>query len=578
MDSNQHHPDELPIIAKQYIDSIISKMKYRDKIRLEVKEELENHFIDALSDYISQKDKDMLAEELINEFGDSHQLAQLIRRSKKRCRPWWKKSLIHSFQAFGIFIILLYTYVAWLNSGTPTITHDYLAQMNQLMTPAIESNNNAKQYYDKAFSTYVGLDDIIKDSLKINAVRNTINKIIRFNYEPSNIEHKKLIEQWIAANEDSYLHFKQASKYPFYDQPYIARQNNSLYDLPLIDLYIFRNLSKIASIKAHDSIKNNQYSQGQQHCFIIANSANHLKNRLLFVEQLVYSGMNNYFLSTLISLAKHGNLSNEQIDEIILKINSLYPNGINKINLEGERLIFLDGLQRNFTKGGPNGGHLINTNDLEKSLSPYFDSKSRSIDSILATMLFPREFMRSYPHLLHAGRNETIKKADIIFEQYEEYIKLSPYEYHKKNLDDIDLLFQLPFHRFQFLYSYIPTLSGASLIPHRQEAFLEATLTILALKKWHNTYDSYPNTLNELVLKGYLKKLPKDPYTANDSLKYRNHGNDFILYSIGGDFEDDGGIQYTNDPWARFYKDGDRVFWPTGNLKVADRSQSSPNK
>ena len=67
----------------------------------------------------------------------------------------------------------------------------------------------------------------------------------------------------------------------------------------------------------------------------------------------------------------------------------------------------------------------------------------------------------------------------------------------------------------------------------------------------------------ELFEAGYLKKLPMDPY-SDSPLVYKKTDDDFILYSVGYDFEDDGGEVYRDNkgrvrPWG---DEGDAVFWP----------------
>lgn len=66
-------------------------------------------------------------------------------------------------------------------------------------------------------------------------------------------------------------------------------------------------------------------------------------------------------------------------------------------------------------------------------------------------------------------------------------------------------------------------------------------LTALALKAFSLENNKYPNTLQELVPK-YLKELPSDPYSVKGIYKYKNKGNKFLLYSIGPDGKDNGGV------------------------------------
>ncbi len=74
---------------------------------------------------------------------------------------------------------------------------------------------------------------------------------------------------------------------------------------------------------------------------------------------------------------------------------------------------------------------------------------------------------------------------------------------------------------------------------------------------------SYPESLDKLVTAGYLKEIPLDTF-SDKPLVYKKTDDDFILYSVGPNFIDDGGQVYRDDKgivrqWA---DEGDAVFWP----------------
>jgi len=72
-----------------------------------------------------------------------------------------------------------------------------------------------------------------------------------------------------------------------------------------------------------------------------------------------------------------------------------------------------------------------------------------------------------------------------------------------------------------------------------------------------------PESLDELVQRGYLDALPEDPFGAGP-LSYRKTSDGFLLYSWGENLTDDGGVQGLRQGgkpglWA---DNGDWVFWP----------------
>ena len=87
------------------------------------------------------------------------------------------------------------------------------------------------------------------------------------------------------------------------------------------------------------------------------------------------------------------------------------------------------------------------------------------------------------------------------------------------------------------------------------KVWTEALLTVLAILRYEAETNQFPETLSNLVSKGYLKAIPHDPY-SNDSLIYKISEDNFVLYGIGGNFTDDGGKRGTDDivfwpPWER---------------------------
>ncbi len=86
----------------------------------------------------------------------------------------------------------------------------------------------------------------------------------------------------------------------------------------------------------------------------------------------------------------------------------------------------------------------------------------------------------------------------------------------------------------------------------------QALITTLAILRYNSDKNGYPANLSELISAGHLKELPIDPY-SDKSFVYKRTQAGFILYSYGGDYDDDGG-QYSK--WGLGEEGGDQVFWP----------------
>ncbi|UCG17587.1 MAG: hypothetical protein JSV19_06055 [Phycisphaerales bacterium] len=89
-----------------------------------------------------------------------------------------------------------------------------------------------------------------------------------------------------------------------------------------------------------------------------------------------------------------------------------------------------------------------------------------------------------------------------------------------------------------------------------------ATIVALALSAYRHDHGEYPVSLEEL-LNGYLDVIPMDPY-ADDVLRYRRQGAEFVLYSVGPNGADDGGKKYSVDQTIGRPKPyGDWVYTPS---------------
>jgi hypothetical protein len=65
-------------------------------------------------------------------------------------------------------------------------------------------------------------------------------------------------------------------------------------------------------------------------------------------------------------------------------------------------------------------------------------------------------------------------------------------------------------------------------------------VTQLALQAYKGEHGAYPAYLSDLVPR-YLSRVPDDPFSDGQPLRYRRTGGKYLLYSIGPDAKDDGG-------------------------------------
>ena len=111
----------------------------------------------------------------------------------------------------------------------------------------------------------------------------------------------------------------------------------------------------------------------------------------------------------------------------------------------------------------------------------------------------------------------------------------------------------------------LPVYEAARLKNVENETQNGLLLVVLALHAFRMEHGQYPVSLNELA-PVCLKKLPNDPFAVQGTFKYRVTGRSYVLYSVGPDGKDDGGMPIDNpkhpessNPNARYFVEQNSV-------------------
>ncbi len=530
----------LPDCAADYIKTLVKRVRYSRRVRADVTQELIDHFTDELGDCADAQARTQRAEKLIEEFGDVKLLAKLIRRGKKRCRPLWKKAIVRSFQGVGLLISLYLLYTVWFFMGSATISVDYLAKLNELSRPNVAETENAWPHYKRAIDLYVDPPEEIEDVALFQG-----EGPCRKSFEALSSSEQGLIKKWVQANEAAWNQLIAGSQKPhFWIEHSIADKS------PLIQLYLpsynsLRSTGKVGIWRSRIAMTEGRSKDFMEDCLAIARTGRHFQiSKGFLIDQLVGITISWLAHEEIFRLVLSSEVSADGLGDMQEQLHALYADGYPSVDLEAERLTILDTVQHCFTEGGPGGGHLMPKQFQEHSFEKVGDPIALSLCGIL-----------------FAGRDETVATINEFYPRLSEIVKLTPYEKRNRKLDGWSrrYIHSLGSIRFVFLYSYFPSLYRADEIAYRAKALHEATISVLAVRRWQLEKGEYPESLEQLIAGGYLKTLPADPY-SDGPLKYAKRGEDFVLYSIGADFEDNGGVHEPNRSWGE--DGGDHVFWP----------------
>jgi hypothetical protein len=169
-------------------------------------------------------------------------------------------------------------------------------------------------------------------------------------------------------------------------------------------------------------------------------------------------------------------------------------------------------------------------------------------------------------HILftHPNKQQTREIVDQLFDYCDNIACKSPVQIRNEGIDVEKEIMEMVKGNI-LLEMLIPSIDGVIESGHRRRISVESTLTIVAILRYKKDTGSYPDSLQGLKAAGYLNKLPIDPY-SDKPLIYKKTGENFILYSIGRNFTDDGGRFFYDDRgrpfWLGTKEAGDWVFWP----------------
>jgi len=611
------HSENLPECAIDFIKLVIRQMRYRKKVRAEVMAELAAHFEDELKDCKSDEEKERKAKELIADFGDVKLLGVLLRRAKKRCRPLWRTMVARTFQTVGILILLLIVYIGWFLMGEPVISVDYLAQLNQMVQPAVDESLNAAPLYEKAVQLYgkcsddfllffaenykeigdplVGgrfrregrlraeelADDIRqllstkqetdlaeKTRLQIESeVGTTASVLLTRRYQETSTIERKFIKKWIEDQKEALDLVVAGTQKPYYWQKYGSKQNTSeMMSILLPELANFKRLAYSLLRRARFGAEQGRYEDAFSDMKSCYRLGQHIKGDNTFViEQLV--GM---AIEALATQRLRDILSEYEIDSIVLtKLQNEFEQIVAEedfaMSFQAERLSIYDVIQRCFTEDRIGGGHLcLEEFKRLRALVADYDSYS-----FLEEIIEERAWTAPLRVLFtHPNKHETFRAAEELYDYWESLNLKSPARIRTEGIDiDKDTMEII---EGNILLDVFATNFGRAIeMSYQIKAEVQAIVTIMGLLRHKNDKGFYPQSLRELTGEGYISELPMDPWT-DKPLVYKKTDESFTLYSVGRNFEDDGGEvvrDYDGQPemWGG---EGDVVFWPVPEFEV----------
>ena len=238
---------------------------------------------------------------------------------------------------------------------------------------------------------------------------------------------------------------------------------------------------------------------------------------------------------------------------------ALYAERPAPIDFRGERLVEYDLLQRTFTDDGDGGGH-IPEGVVQSIVDPPPALRRLGVSGTQDTKTWRK-----------LERKQTQELVDKVFSHLDSISPCSPAVVRFFN-GDIEKRLRKLAGEDPLASELIPTYTRAYQLAYRTRAYEDALVEVISILRYRRDVGELPDGLGSLMGQRYLKTLPTDPFNALPFV-YKKTGTDFVLYSVGPDFHDDGGIP---NPRQDDSPGKDIVFWPLSDGPKPQQSKTEP--
>lgn len=209
--------------------------------------------------------------------------------------------------------------------------------------------------------------------------------------------------------------------------------------------------------------------------------------------------------------------------------------------MRGERAMVLETLQRVYTVDAGTGKYVPSPEGVARFLSMTSENANQEQRTAEIT-----------ERLANSDFDTLVRQANEHYDMLEKAMA-TPYPQARAQFDELDRRTSLPDFKESnpILAELLPSLSRASFISARSDGARRAASVVSQLKAFRQQHGSYPESLDGLGGSDAVF----DPFTQQQ-FRYQRVGDDFMLYSVGGNGVDDGG---QHDPRG---DTNDIRYWP----------------
>lgn len=396
---------------------------------------------------------------------------------------------------------------------------DYVAIYNELTKPAdFSPENNAADHYLRAGELYIEQPEELVTS---NLMQNW-SEVKAQNYGDIDPNELQLLESWLTSNKPAIDQIQLALQKPYC---WFERKTDrgTVLGITFPESHVMRIVYQVFTYSAKlNSLKGDFKSAAENliDCYRIGQ--HQCRDNLSVIEQFAGIRIKNHTISTALDVLANSEPSDEQLKYFQTSLQDIVSDEDYTPGLSTEKIFLYDVVQHvylDWIRG-------INKPSFRVLLG-YVSLCDDHINNMWVNAF------------VGPSRQKILKQIESLFETYDQIKDKTPWQIHHQHTNQVKTIKNIVDNDF-FMRFWGPTYFSLFSNFQNADSQTEALITVLGILRFKADNNRFPETLQELLSKGYIDYLPKDPYSEGD-LMYRVLDDDFVLYSFGKDFEDNNG-------------------------------------
>ena len=389
--------------------------------------------------------------------------------------------------------------------------------LEELAPPLIPEDENAAFIYEKAFQKMERIPPEMRDLLE---------------KRPSELTSQKrtALKDFFDENKEVFLLLDQAMTYKRCRFP-VDYQKGFFAEFP--HLSKLRDSARLLALKSLRQLDEGKVEEAANTSLKMIKLSNSLSTEPFLISQLVRIAIGRMMVDSLEDILAEGELSVKTLRRLIEALNTFGKEMRGGLGLAflGERCLFVSLL------GDHEQFFFLKKTDVGIPLSKQrflMDSRFMRSGKLYSLRIWRRLIdLTRLP--LHQAIKESKELDAEIDQRWKELLDL-PSEMWEANEFE-------PWRLGEMLPVMLLGAMGRSIINWAyHEAEINQARIAAALELYQKEHGIYPEYLRDIP-SHILSPLPKDPFTGEDFI-YRRENGDFLLYSVGGNLKDDGGIAF----------------------------------